>query len=71
MATIIHDQQTSQKLSAYAIGNGSLAVFWRNADNAPSDRKVAKEDAEILCALINTKELRSYRWFVSQCLCLS
>ena len=69
--TVIYDANTKEKLAAYAIGNGSLAVLWRNEDNSPSGRKVTATEAENLCKLINEKEKRSYRWFVSQCLCTS
>jgi hypothetical protein len=71
MAIILPDEKTGEKLCAYAIGNGDLAVLWRKPDNACAERKVTREDAQRLCAAINAKERRSYRWFVSQCVCLS
>lgn len=68
---MIYDAKNKQKLAAYAIGNGSLAVLWRNEDNSPANRKVALDEARMLADQINAKEKRSYRWYVSQCLCLS
>jgi hypothetical protein len=68
--TCIVDPVTNEKLAAYAIGNGSLAVLWRNPDNSPSGRQVTLSEVSTLCKAINEKERREYRWYVSQCLCL-
>lgn len=69
MSTMILDEKTSEKLCAYAPGDGTLSVLWRLADNAPSRRIVTQEDAQRLADALNQKDARN-RWTVSRAICL-